>query len=276
MKRSFLKTFTVRYVPSSVYHVASAWYYRLFSARDVKGKPPRHLSFVYGFDPDYDIVGEQFLDYFIRYGALKPDHKVLDVGCGIGRCALPLTGYLSGTGHYDGFDIREDGITWCREHITRNHPNFHFKHVNLANATYQPSGKDKAEQACFPYEDDTFDLVFSKSVFTHLTDNVIAHYLRETRRVLKPGGRCLHTFFLLNQTAQAGMEQGTSQFDFCYPLEHGAAVSRKEPEKAIAFDEPYIRDLYKQADLQIIEPLLYGSWSGRQDGVSGQDMIIAC
>ena len=275
MKSNLIKTFTVRYVPSSMYHAVKSAWYRLSGNRDEIGKPPKHLRFVYGFDPDYEIVGEQFLNYFVSYGGLKPDHKVLDVGCGIGRCALPLTGYLDATGEYHGFDIREDGINWCRENISRKYPNFHFTHVNLANATYQPFGKQRAEQTCFPYEDGSFDFVFSKSVCTHLKGDVIAHYLRETRRVLKPGGRCLHTFFLLNETSKSGIEKGTSQFAFCYPFEHGASVSRTEPEKAIAFDECYIRDLYKQADLEVSEPVLYGAWSGRTDGVSGQDIILA-
>ena len=38
-----------------------------------------------------------------RHG-LKPEHRVLDIGCGVGRVALPLTRYLT-SGTYDGFDI---------------------------------------------------------------------------------------------------------------------------------------------------------------------------
>lgn len=49
--------------------------------------------------------GEQFLQYFIELGGLKPSDRVLDVGCGIGRLAIPLTQYLDARGGYAGLDI---------------------------------------------------------------------------------------------------------------------------------------------------------------------------
>lgn len=52
---------------------------------------------------------------------------MLDVGCGSGRMALPLTGYLNSEGRYAGFDISQKAIAWCQEHITSAHPNFQFE-----------------------------------------------------------------------------------------------------------------------------------------------------
>ena len=271
-----LHRWTVRHLPSPAYHALGRGYYRLFRRhRDSGEKPPRHLSFVYGFDPDFARVGEEFVGYFTRFGGLDPDGSVLDIGCGIGRCAIPLARYLNADGEYCGFDIRRDGIRWCRENISSRYPNFHFRHIDLANPTYHPGGRESARRFSFPYADNRFDLVFTKSVFTHLQSQIVEQYLRETRRVLKPGGRSLHTFFLLNEESRAGLAAGLSQFDFCYPVLHGLAVSRSEPEKAIAFEESYVRELYCRAGLEIVEPIHYGFWSGRPDGVSGQDIVIA-
>lgn len=271
-----LHRWTVRHLPSPFYHALGRGYYRLFRRRRDNGeKPPRHLSFVYGFDPGFDRVGEEFVGYLIRFCGLKPEGSVLDVGCGIGRCALPLTRYLNSDGEYHGFDIRPDGIRWCRKNISSRYPNFHFLHIDLANPTYHPGGRQSASRFNFPYADGSFDLVFTKSVFTHLQSQIVEQYLGESCRVLKPGGRSLHTFFLLNDISRRNLAAGRSQFDFCYPVLHGSAVSRSEPEKAIAFEESYLRELYRRHGLEIVEPIHYGLWSGRRDGLSGQDIVIA-
>lgn len=263
-------------MPSPMIHLAGKIRYAFTGgAQGDDDKPPKYLSFVYGFDPAFDKVGEAFLEYFKSYCFLQPDGAVLDVGSGIGRCAMPLTGYLNEKGLYRGIELREDGVEWCKSHIESKFPHFQFQHVDIQNATYHRGGKVTAENYQFPFEDNSFNLVFTKSVFTHLQHGVIRQYLRETARVLKPGGYCLHTFFLLNDGSRELQEKGYSQFDFKYPVEHGAAVSRLEPEKAIAFDENEITRLYKDAGLAIENPIHYGSWSGRTDGLSGQDIIVA-
>jgi len=66
----------------------------------------------------YRAVGERFFDIFVRYGRIKPTDRVLDVGCGSGRMAAPLTRYLT-TGSYEGFDISPDAIRWCQNDITK-------------------------------------------------------------------------------------------------------------------------------------------------------------
>jgi hypothetical protein len=63
---------------------------------------PRRLIFV--GPGDYRKTGEEFLGYFRSLGRLKPTDRVLDLGCGIGRMAVPLTRYLT-TGSYEGIDI---------------------------------------------------------------------------------------------------------------------------------------------------------------------------
>jgi hypothetical protein len=33
--------------------------------------------------------------------------------------------------------------------------------------------------------------------------------------------------------------------------------------------------MYEEAGLSIVEPVLYGGWSGRPGGISAQDIVIA-
>jgi protein-L-isoaspartate O-methyltransferase len=42
-------------------------------------------------DGDYRAIGAEYLGHFVRLGGLKPSDRVLDIGCGIGRMAVPLT-----------------------------------------------------------------------------------------------------------------------------------------------------------------------------------------
>jgi 2-polyprenyl-3-methyl-5-hydroxy-6-metoxy-1,4-benzoquinol methylase len=51
--------------------------------------PPKGLIYTGG--GDYLKAGTQFFDYFIKYCHVKPNHKILDIGCGMGRMAIPFT-----------------------------------------------------------------------------------------------------------------------------------------------------------------------------------------
>ena len=70
------------------------------------------------------LLGKEFFRFFLDIGKLKPGEKVLDVGCGLGRMAMPLTGYLKDGGSYEGFDIVAEGINWCKENISNKYPAF--------------------------------------------------------------------------------------------------------------------------------------------------------
>ncbi len=55
--------------------------------------PPAEKHFI--GDGDFRAIGAEFLRHFVKLGELKPTDKVLEIGCGIGRMALPLTHYLT-------------------------------------------------------------------------------------------------------------------------------------------------------------------------------------
>src|SRR5690349_11130838 len=90
-------------------------------------EPPPDLRFV--GDGDFRAIGAEFLGLFAGLGGLKPGDAVIDIGCGVGRMALPLTQYLDpAEGRYDGIDVVEAGIDWCRRSVTPVYPNFTFHH----------------------------------------------------------------------------------------------------------------------------------------------------
>jgi SAM-dependent methyltransferase len=239
--------------------------------RDKPLVPPRKLIRGIG---GYFEVGHQFLGYFRDLAGLQPDEAVLDIGCGVGRMALPLTGYLSPRGRYDGFDIVRENVNWCRRHIASRFSNFHFRHVNLYNREYNPRGKEHSSTFVFPYSDSSFDFVFLTSVFTHMLPVEVCHYISEIQRVLKPGGRCFTTVYLLNEESNRLIDSGRSLISL-QPAQEGFRVhSHVVPETCVALDEELIDRFANSVGLIPQQPKHYGRWCGRDDGLDFQDILL--
>ena len=233
--------------------------------------PPRWLHSV--GTSDYAKTGEEFFRYFLDFAGLKPAHAVLDVGSGTGRMARPLTKYL--TGRYDGIDIVRPAIEWCTKIYARRFPNFHFHFADIYNGQFNPAGKYSASEYRFRFADSAFDLVLLTSVLTHMLLPDIENYLAETSRVLKPGASCFATFFLITPESASLMERGLSSLDFKQTLHNYWIKSEESPELAVALDQETICTLFEKNNLNIVRPIRYGSWCGRKNGLSYQDIIIA-
>jgi ubiquinone/menaquinone biosynthesis C-methylase UbiE len=242
--------------------------------RDEAGlMPPRRLSFV--GRGDFERTGNEYLRHFQELGGLRPGDRVLDRGCGIGRMAIPLLGYLDESGSYAGFDVGRAMIRWCQREISACRPDFEFAWAPVYNQKYNPFGTVSAAAFRFPYEDASFDFVFATSLFTHLVREETEHYLRETARVLRPGGTCLLTFFALDEQAEREVAAGRASFDFSHPIEGGFTTDPSQPEEAIAFRAGDLREMLAQAGLELQEPIRFGLWSNHEDGPAGQDIVIA-
>ncbi len=235
--------------------------------------PPRWLRFVGG--GDFAAVGARFVRHFRELAGLRPDEDVLEVGCGAGRIARALAGCLGPRGSYRGFDVVAPAVRWCRRSITAGHPNFTFDHADLYHAGYNPRGRHEAASFTFPYRDGAFDFVFLTSVFTHLLPTEVANYLGQIRRVLRPGGRCLATFFVLDAEARERMHRPASAYCFRHAGDGYCTARAGQPEDAVAYDEQDLRGLYARAGLRIEGPIHYGSWSGRPRAREGQDLVLA-
>jgi ubiquinone/menaquinone biosynthesis C-methylase UbiE len=279
MYQSKLRRAFRRYIPFWVGQSLRRLYYYPADIRDVmlrRRKPlsPSRVEAAFVGDGDFAGMGRRFLDHFITLGGLQPEHSVLDIGCGIGRMAVPLTGFLSPQAHYSGFDPVADGIDWCNQHITPQFPNFRFFVANVWSKSYNRRGAVQASDYVFPFPDSAFDFAFATSVFTHMVPKDVENYLANIARVLRPGGRCFVTYFLLNETTR----RASAAADFCYPVDsHGTclAVSKVEFEKAVAFDETFIRSMYTKHGLVIVEPVRYGRWGTPKGGPAYQDIIVA-
>ena len=104
-----------------------------------------------------------------RNGApLESAGRMLDFGCGCGR-VLRHWHELDRT-RVHGCDIDPRMVAWCAENLP-------FAQVTV-NALSPP----------LPYEDSSFGLVHAFSVMTHLSEELQHAWLKELRRILRPGG----------------------------------------------------------------------------------------
>jgi ubiquinone/menaquinone biosynthesis C-methylase UbiE len=229
---------------------------------------------IYVGSGDFTAQGEHHLFLLKELVNLNPDDTVLDVGSGIGRTAAALTKYLNKNAVYEGFDVVEKGVRWCITNISPAYPNFNFNYVPLNNDLYN-NARLKADSYKFPYPDNKFDIVFLFSVFTHMRPSEIFNYLSEIYRVLKPGGKCLATFFLYNQTEEKHISEN-SAFRFPYK-EGGHRLMNKNVKCAnIAFREKNIFDIIKNNRLRI-DRVVNGYWKNieyKNDHSDFQDIIL--
>ena len=234
--------------------------------------PPRGMIFI--GPGDFKKIGESYLRRFIELAGLKPEHRILDVGCGIGRIAIPLTKFLNSKGSYEGFDIVEKGINWCKKHISQNHPNFNFLHIDLKNDLYNLKTNQEARNFIFPYKENEFDLAVLTSVFTHMMPDDVSHYLQEIHRVLKPGGKCFVTFFVLNNESTHFMNCSEA-LNFKYNLGVYSLIDNNVKEANIAYDEKYLVEVIQKNELKT-ENIFYGFWSGRpkEQSLDFQDTFV--
>jgi SAM-dependent methyltransferase len=137
--------------------------------------PPRRLM--------VRVAGTADADWFLRSGHAAYDaiaahvplaeiDSVLDFGCGCGR----VTRYWQDFGgRVAGTDLSGDAVDWCR--------------TNLPFARFEPNKLAPP----LAFDDESFDLVYALSVFTHLTADLQLAWRDELRRVLRPGGFLLVT-----------------------------------------------------------------------------------
>lgn len=223
---------------------------------------------------EFISMGSHLFSILKEYGGLKDTDVVLDVGCGCGRAAYPLAYYLKPSALYFGFDIIAGLINRAQVSVTPHFPNFNFYWANVFNSAYNPLSTELPGNFRFPYGDNVFDFVLLTSVFTHMLSGDVKHYLDEIKRVLKPGGKCMLTAFLIDETAYYCIEENKNKIKFPYFYNDCLVGSLEQPESAVAYSESAFASWI--IDRGFIYKAIYrGDWSGRTDfTLSLQDFVL--
>ena len=211
---------------------------------------------------------------FMQMVDISEDAKILEVGCGMGRFSLHLAKHVQGKGSYTGLELLPSAVKYLNQNFVPRFDNFRVDLADVQNDLYNPNCKYTASNYVFPYDDNTFDFVFLQSVFTHLVKDDLENYLRQIHRVLKVGGQCLITYFIIDDQSEELICAGKAHRSFKFQQDGFRSDTEKKIEIAIAYNDSYLRKFYNRIGLKIIEPIHSGSWRGIK-GKSGQDAIVA-
>jgi SAM-dependent methyltransferase len=142
--------------------------------------PPNHLQALVtpipslSFEPGGELAANSIRELVAEGGQdLAEFGAVLDFGVGCGRVARHWAKIPGPEWHGSDYNAALSG--WCHANLP------HL--ITVRNTASGP----------LPYADERFDLVYAISVFTHLDEAAQATWMRELRRVIRPGGLIFFT-----------------------------------------------------------------------------------
>ena len=166
-------------------------YVPVSAKRQVKRAVPKRFHRV--FDPEWhrrtignidlwEQIGRLQFDFLVQQG-LRPEHSLLDVGCGPLRGGVHFIRYLE-PGNYYG--VEKNASVLAEAEARELTPELKEKRPTLAAIS----------DFGFSRLDRKFDFAIAQSVFTHLYLNEIIRCLVNMDEALAPGGRFYATFFV--------------------------------------------------------------------------------
>jgi SAM-dependent methyltransferase len=180
-------------------------------------------------------VGQLQFDYLLRHG-LRPEMRMLEIGCGNLRAGRLFIGYLD-PGNYYGVDISPEILLAAQETLTRYGLQSRMPHLSLIKdlrLAFLPDGQ--------------FDVIHAHSVFSHSPVEVIDECLTHVGRVLAPGG-----FFDFTFDRTEGAEHHVLHEDFYYRTQTLIALAAARGLQA-TFMTDWERLPHEQSKLRVTHP----------------------
>jgi SAM-dependent methyltransferase len=180
--------------------------------------------------------------------------SVLDIGSGCGRVARRLIQQDPQPLEYVGVDLHLGMVRWCTENLAPHAEQFRFEHHDLRNIGLNP-GEEKPTVLPLPDagRENGYSLVQAISVFTHMVEHQAVHYLHEMRRVMRPDGVAVTTWFVFDKT----------DFPMMQDFQNALFINDVDPTNAVIFDRGWLRRTAAEAGLtitRITPPRVRGFW----------------
>lgn len=208
-------------------------------------------------------VGTHMASLLRTHAGLTPDCKVLEIGCGCGRNAFALSDYLH-DGNYTGMDIERVALEEAKSNRLLRGKGFKFEFLDVRNDAYNPGGRYLASEYVLPYPDRSFDVVFMVSVFTHMLTDEVRNYTRQISRVLRPGGRCFFTTFLLD---------GRNVKEFPFSSQEHSYSNEAVPGIAVAYTIDFLSSTFIADGMKLTSGPIWGAERGAPR-IRDQDIVV--
>lgn len=182
---------------------------------------------------------DEFCINFLKEVGLKPNHSLLDIGCGPLKASIPLIEYLQ-NGNYSGFDINPKVIREAKLVIKKKE----LKYKNTTLFTVPDLSK-----LVMPKK---FDFIIAYAVLLHVSDQMVRDIYKFVKDHLTDNGSCYmnaytvprkekkwRTFTTVSRPAQFYIDEGTKQgvivSDIGSMVELGKFNARKEANEMRMF-----------------------------------------
>lgn len=133
----------------------------------------------------WEEMGELQFRFLLDNG-LKPQHRMLDIGCGTLRGGRHFIGYLD-TGHYTGMDISQKVLAFGEKLLAQE---------NLVEKRPTLVLNEEKRLRFSMFTDQTFDFLLAQSVFTHLPSEYIEECFQHVKQVMGADSQFFFTHFL--------------------------------------------------------------------------------
>ncbi|MEU4201288.1 class I SAM-dependent methyltransferase [Streptomyces sp. NPDC039022] len=211
-------------------HVA---YYRAVMASDAGRNPEAAVGS--RSHERWLALGEMQFTYLMEHG-LRPDMRMLDIGCGNLRAGWRFIAHLD-TGNYYGIDISPDILIAAKKTLATYELQYKVPHLTIT------------QDLTFDFLPDRhFDVVHAHSVFSHSPLSVIDECFRHVGRILAPGG-----FFDFTFDRTEGTEHQVLREDFYYRTGTLLALARKHGLEA-RFMEDWETRPHGQSKIRVTNP----------------------
>lgn len=184
--------------------------------------PPAHMrqcTAEFRDDEYFVASAEREVRKLVEHCGLGSDSRIFEIGCGSGRLPVGLISTDRSMVNYVGVDVDVEAVRWCERWISSEHPTFQFVHIDVHNERYNPRGAIRLDDRFrFEVADQSYDLIYLYSVFTHMRIDDINVYLREFKRILAPEGRVLLTAYLENDVPDVTVNPPEYRQEYRGPL----------------------------------------------------------
>jgi SAM-dependent methyltransferase len=219
---------------------------------------------------------------FLAELGLRKDSVLFDYGCGLGRLAYAASKFLDDHGTYIGYEPNVRALAFLKRAYA-NRPNFKFygeelpaeeDYIAVKSGQSRAGGRRAAEILPQEHIGRIVDIQYSSSVLTHMWMDAISRLLENLPAVVKQNGLCVNTWLIIDDFARYALDCGVADRVLPYRVNGAYTSSTTNPLMCTAYDLPSVQEVYERSGHEIVK-ILWGKWSGRDNGVHYQDVVIS-